>query len=140
MKKVLINLIVIIFVFAPNVIAENKYYNEGINYFKSKNYQKAKFKFEQDIVRNPKNEDSYLYLSKIFKEQKKIKLEEENLQTVILLNPKNEEAIYSLALLNIDKSNFSETKKLLETFKKICKTICSKKEEIKNKLNNSLKK
>ena len=67
MKKVLINLIVIIFVFAPNVIAENKYYNEGINYFKSKNYQKAKFKFEQDIVRNPKNEDSYLYLSKIFK-------------------------------------------------------------------------
>ena len=62
------------------------------------------------------------------------------MQTVILLNPKNEEAIYSLALLNIDKSNFSETKKLLETFKKICKTICSKKEEIKNKLNNSLKK
>ena len=35
---------------------------------------------------------SYLYLSKIFNNFKKKDLEEQNLNTVILLNPKNEEA------------------------------------------------
>ena len=44
----------------------------------------AKIKFEQDIVFNPKNELSYLYLSKIFNKLDK-KLEEQNLNTVMLL-------------------------------------------------------
>ena len=56
----------------------------------------AKFKFEQDIVFNPKNEKSYLYLSKIFNKLKKKELEEKNLNTVLLINPKNEEATYNL--------------------------------------------
>ena len=48
---------------------------------------------------NPKG-DVVLYLSKIF--NKLIKnLEEQNLNTVILLNPKNEEAIYNLAKLKL---------------------------------------
>ena len=34
---------------------------------------------------------------------------EKNLNTVILLNPKNEEAIFNLALLKIRKSNYKET-------------------------------
>ena len=45
---------------------------------------------------------SYLYLSKIFKNLKNKDLEEQNLNTVILLNPKNEEAIYNLAKLKLD--------------------------------------
>ena len=39
-------------------------------FFLKKNFEKAKFKFEQDIVFNPKNHQSYLYLAKIFNEQK----------------------------------------------------------------------
>ena len=35
----------------------------------------------------------YLYLAKIFKEEEKDELEENNLNTVLLLNPKNEEEI-----------------------------------------------
>ena len=63
--------------------------NDGLNLFKKKKFDEAKFKFEQDILFNPKSEMSYLYLSKIFNKMNK-KLEEQNLNTVILLNPKNE--------------------------------------------------
>ena len=45
---------------------------------------------------------SYLYLSKIFKNLDKKDLQEQNLKTVILLNPKNEEATYNLARLKLD--------------------------------------
>ena len=45
---------------------------------------KLKFKFEQDIVMNPKSEMSYLYLSRIFYNFKEKVLEEQNLHTVIL--------------------------------------------------------
>jgi tetratricopeptide (TPR) repeat protein len=137
-----LNLFIKIFIiyisfFLTNLYAENKYLKEGINYFKIKDFEKAKFKFEQDIVRNPKSESAYLYLADIFKEEKKKKLQEQNLKTVILLNPTNEIAVYNLALLNLDKSNYSETKKLLQTFKKVCKTTCSKSSEIQNKLKKS---
>ena len=52
----------------PNfLLANTKYFNEGLSLYQNKKFDKAKFKFEQDIVFNPKNELSYLYLSKIFK-------------------------------------------------------------------------
>ena len=60
-----------------------------------------------------KSEKSYLYLSKIFNEQEK-DLEEQNLNTVILLNPKAEEAYYNLAKLKLKKSDFNESIKLLD--------------------------
>ena len=81
-----------------------------------------------------------MYLAKIFKVEKKSELEESNLNTVILLNPENEEAIYRLVKLNILKSNFSEAEDLLKKFNNICKNLCSKNTELKNDLNNSLKK
>ena len=123
--------------FTLNISAENKFFQEGKNLFEKKNFEKARFKFEQDIVRNPKNENSYLYLANIFKKEKKVNLQEQNLKTVILLNPKNETALFSLALLNIEKSNYSEVEKLLKTFNKVCKSICSKSSEIQKKLKNS---
>ena len=51
--------------------ASNDYFNEGLVLFKKNELDKAKFKFEQDIVLNPKSEKSYLYLSKIFNKQDK---------------------------------------------------------------------
>ena len=108
-------------------------------FLKRRTLKKAKIKFEQSIVFDPKNENSYLYLAKIFKIQEKDSLEEQNLNTVILLNPKNEEALFELALLKIRKSNYSETEKLINTFKSVCKKMCSKSQELENKLKNSLK-
>ena len=105
-----------------------------------KELDKAKFKFEQDIVFNPKNEKSYLYLSKIFNEQDKKKLEEKNLNTVILLNPKNEEATYNLAQLKLKESDFEGSKKLINKLLIFCKNYCQKSKKLKIQIEDSLKK
>ena len=118
---------------------ERDYFNDGVKYYEKKDYENAKFKFEQDIVFNPKNEISYLYLSKIHREKKRYKLEEIDLNTVILLNPANEDAIYSLVILNINKSNFSEAEKKIEILKTLCKKKCSDLNYLNKKLKDSLK-
>tara|TARA_Y100000996_G_C22504125_1_gene635660 strand:- start:531 stop:953 length:423 start_codon:yes stop_codon:yes gene_type:complete len=124
----------IIFNFS-DVKAELSNFEIGKNLFDEEKYDLAKFKFEQDIVYNPKNEQSYLYLAKIYKFKKNDNQEENNLNTVILLNPKNEEAILNLAFLKIRKSNYKETEKLIADFKKICKELCKKTTDLQNKLN-----
>ena len=78
-------------------------------------------------------------IAKIFKLKNDDNQEESNLKTVILLNPKNEEAIYNLALLKIRKSNYSETKKLLDNFKKNCQNMCQKSDELRDKLSSITK-
>ena len=122
-----------------NSFAEKKYFIEGKKLFNTKKYEKAKFKFEQEILFNPKSEKSYLYLAKIFKIKEKIILEENNLKTVLLLNPKNEDAIYALALLNLKNSNFSETKLLTKKLKKVCNKLCEEINDLEKKLKNALK-
>ena len=133
MVKIFKLIFLIIFISTP-LYGKNDYFQEGINLFKNKKFTEAKFKFEQDIVFNPKSENSYLYLAKIFKEEKKDNLEENNLNTVLLLNPKNEEAIYLLTLLNIKKSNFSKAEDLISTMSAVCKKMCSTKIELNEKL------
>tara|TARA_B100000945_G_scaffold318930_1_gene324902 strand:+ start:1751 stop:2179 length:429 start_codon:yes stop_codon:yes gene_type:complete len=122
------------FFFTTSAITKNSYFTEGENLFNEKKYSKSKFKFEKDIVFNPKNEKSYLYLAKIFNEEKNEIMEEQNLNTVILLNPQNEEAVFLLALLKIKKSDYSESEKLIKNFKKICKMLCEKEKELQTKL------
>ena len=124
------------FIFTGNAFTKNDYFNEGKKFFENKNFSKSKFKFEQDIVFNPKNELSYLYLAKIFNEKEEYNLEEQNLNTVILINPKNEEAVFLLALLKIRQSDYSETEKLIKNFKKICVNLCKKESELSAKLKN----
>ena len=123
-----------------NVNAEIGNYEKGKNLFDKKKYDLAKFKFEKDIVFNPKNENSYLYLAKIHKLKKDDSQEEKNLNTVILLNPKNEEAILNLAFLKIRKSNYSETKNLIKDLKKVCKKLCQETSDLEERLNTLLKK
>ena len=139
MNKIKITFVVIIttVLFLNNSFADSNYFKNGEKLFNEKKYLKSKFQFERDIVFNPKSEFSYLYLAKIFKQQDKDNLQEQNLNTVLLLNPKNEEAIFLLALLKIEKSDFGEAEKLIKTFKKICKTTCGKEAELENKLKNS---
>ena len=119
-----------------NISANSKenFFNEGVKLFKNKKYADSKFKFQQDIVFNPKSEIAYLYLAKIFKEEKNDNQEEQYLNTVILLNPKNEEAIYLMTLLQIKKSDYDESNELIKKFKKVCREICSKESELKLKL------
>ena len=89
---------------------------------------------------NPKSELSYLYLSKIYKNLDKKKLEELNLNTVILLNPKNEEAIYNLAKLKLDASDYQKSSKLNERLFSFCKKFCNQSRALKIKIENLSKK
>ncbi len=122
------------------VNANTKFFKEGVTLFNTKKFNKAKFKFEQDIVFNPKSEMSYLYLSKIFNQLKEKKLEEQNLNTVILLNPKNEEAIYNLAKLKLDASDYKKSKELNDKLKNLCKQLCDQSNKLKIEIENLSKK
>ena len=136
----LLKTIFFLIITSGNLFANANYFNEGLMFYEQKEFDKAKMKFEQDIVFNPKSEKSYLYLSKIFNEQKKKELEEKNLNTVILLNPKNEEAIYNLAKLRLKESDFTGSKKLVEQLITFCSNYCKKSEKLKIEIENSLKK
>ena len=125
----------------PNkLMANNIYFDEGLKLFNSEKFEEAKFKFEQNIVFNPKSEMSYLYLSKIFKNLKDKNLQEKNLNTVILLNPKNEEAIYNLAKLKLEKSDYQKSKELNNRLNNICNKLCNQSKKLKIEIENLSKK
>ena len=136
----ILKIIFLIILIPTSLLANTDYFNEGLTFYKKNDFEKAKFKFEQDLVFNPKNEQSYLYLSKIFNTQKKKKLEEQNLNTVILLNPKNEEAVFNLAKLKLEESDYKESKKIIEKLLKFCKDYCQKSVQLKTQIEKSLKK
>ena len=142
MRKNISTIIITFFlslIFFEAVQASNSYFEKGKKLFDNKKYLDSKFYFEKDIVFNPKSENSYLYLAKIFKEEENDSLEKNNLNTVLLLNPRNEEAIYLLTLLSIKNSNFSKAKELIGTLNLVCKKMCSSKLELQSKLDSSLK-
>ena len=132
--KIFFYILLLTFFYSKSLQANNDYFLEGKKLYNQKKFSESKYKFEKDIVFNPKNEKSYLYLAKIFKEQKNDTLEEQNLNTVILLNPINEEALYLLTLFQIKKSDYEKSKKLIETFDKVCVKFCEKKNELNIKL------
>ena len=113
---------------------KSNYFEEGIKFYQKKEFDKSKILFERDIVFNPKSEKSYLYLAKIFNKNKNDKEEEFNLNNVLLLNPQNDEAIYMLTLLKIKQSDYNQAKELIDKFILVCKSFCSKKKEIQDKL------
>jgi len=73
MKKNFLKLLIVITLFPNYLFANTKYFTEGVSLFNNKKFKEAQFKFEQDIVFNPKSELSYLYLSKIFNKLEKKK-------------------------------------------------------------------
>ena len=136
----LLKIIFFLILIPSNLLANTDYFSQGLIFYKKNDLDKAKFKFEQDLVFNPKSEKSYLYLSRIFNIQKKKELEEKNLNTVILLNPKNEEAVFNLAKLKLDQSDYKGSKKLLEQLISFCKDYCQKSTQLKIQIDNSSKK
>ena len=109
--------------------------NRDIEYIK-KEYKDSKFLFQKSIVFDPKATNSYLYLAKIFNIEDNKKEEEKNIKTTLLLDPKNEEAIYMLMEIELKKSNYSKVRELAQSFSKFCKNLCEKKELILKTLKN----
>ena len=134
---------VCIFIFSLSSIAntnENNFYDIGKKLFDEEKYEESKFQLERSIVYNPKHSNSYLYLGKIFKIEKNTKEKEKNINTALLLDPKNEEAMYILIDLELERSNFSRVQDLKEDFKKICNTLCEKLTSIDTRLKDFEKK
>ena len=135
MTKKFLFIFILLFL-STNLFAKSEYAKEGIDLYDKNKLEEAKFKFEQDIVFNPKSELSYLYLSKIFNKQDKKTLEEKNLNTVMLLNPKNEEAIYNLARLKLTFSDYKKSKELNQKLRSLCNEFCSKSDQLKIEIEN----
>ena len=109
---------------------------EAIRLFNDKKLKDAKFLFERNMVFNPKNANSYLYLAKIYNFEKDQKKEEKNLEAALLIEPDNEEAILMSMEMALEKSNYSKVKDLSKTFTKVCKKLCEKNKGILETLSN----
>jgi tetratricopeptide (TPR) repeat protein len=133
MKKIFT--ILIFFGFITSSFAGKKsFFDEAKILFEEEKYEESKFLFQRNIVYNPKNADSYLYLAKIFNfEENKVE-EEKNINTTLLLDPKNEEAMYILIDIELKRSNFSKAEELKKDFKVICSTMCEKMTSINSRL------
>ena len=117
-------------------LGNESFFDQALKMYKEKKYDDAKFLFERNIVFNPKNVDSYLYLAKIYNKKEEQKKEQQNLDTVLLIEPSNEEAILMSMKIALEKSNYSGVKKLSETFVKVCKNLCDENDKIKESLKN----
>ena len=59
--------------------SNENFFNKGLEFFKDKKYDDARFMFERSIVFNPKDSNSYLYLAKIYNIEENQNKEEKNL-------------------------------------------------------------
>ena len=134
-----IKLLLIIFIclgYSSIIFSSENFFEEGQRKYNEKKFDDSKFLFQRNIVFNPKDANSYLYLAKIYKIEENEKEEEKNINTVLLLDPKNEEAIYILMEIQLKKSNYSKVKELSQNFLKVCKNLCEKNKSILESLKN----
>ena len=122
-------------IFSFSIGGEN-FFNKGLELYKEKKYEDARFMFERSIVFNPKDSNSYLYLAKIYNQKEDQKKEEKNLDATLLIEPNNEEAILMLMKIGLEKSNYSKVRNLSKTFTQVCKKLCDENKKILKTLEN----
>ena len=123
--------------FSANIAARaENFFNEALKMYQDKKYDDARFMLERNIVFNPKDAKSYLYLAKIYNHEENQRKEEYNLDTALLIEPNNEEVILMLMKVALKKSNYSKVNDLSQTFTKICKKLCNENDEIQKSLKN----
>tara|TARA_Y100000766_G_C18712542_1_gene509782 strand:- start:274 stop:663 length:390 start_codon:yes stop_codon:yes gene_type:complete len=117
-------------------LSDENFFQEGLKFYNKKKYEDARFMFEKSIVFNPKDSNSYLYLAKIYNIEEDQEKEEKNLETTLLIDPINEEAILMSMKIALKKSNYKKVKKLSKTFSKVCETLCKENKSILENLDN----
>ena len=133
--KLTIKILTIFFFLFTTAISENEhYFSEAKELFDKGKYKESKFLFQRSIVFNPKHSKSYLYLAKIFNVEENESEEIKNLNSTLLLEPKNEEATFLLIEIELSRSNFSEVKQLRNNLKEICLLLCEKISSINERL------
>ena len=133
--KLTIKILTIFFFLFTTAISENEhYFSEAKELFDKGKYKESKFLLQRSIVFNPKHSKSYLYLAKIFNVEENESEEIKNLNSTLLLEPKNEEATFLLIEIELSRSNFSEVKQLRNNLKEICILLCEKISSINERL------
>jgi Tfp pilus assembly protein PilF len=138
MNKILkIISLLFVLVFSANLASSKEnFFDEALKMYQDKKYDEARFMLERNIVFNPKDAKSYLYLAKIYNHEEDQRKEEYNLDTALLIEPNNEEAILMLMKIALEKSNYSKVKDLSQTFIKVCEKLCDENDEIQKSLKN----
>ena len=138
MNKILKIITLIFFsVFSANMASsKDNFFDEALKMYQDKKYDDARFMLERNIVFNPKDAKSYLYLAKIYNHEENQRKEEYNLDTALLIEPNNEEVILMLMKVALKKSNYSKVKDLSQTFIKVCEKLCDENNEIQKSLEN----
>ena len=129
--------LIFFFVFSTNIASSNEnFFGEALKMYQDKKFDDARFLLERNIVFNPKDAKSYLYLAKIYNHEENQIKEEYNLDAALLIEPNNEEAILMLMKIALEKSNYSKVKNLSEKFVKVCKKLCDENDKIQESLKN----
>ena len=132
-KKISLTFLFGLLLINPSYSNEN-FFDKAKKLFDEKKYEESKFLFQRNIVYNPKNAESYLYLAKIFDLEENTLEQEKYINSTLLLEPKNEEAMYLLIDIELKRSNFSKVEELKKNFKKICLSMCEKLASINSRL------
>ena len=136
MQKIIKYLLIIFVLLNFKAFAKENFFQEAKNLFDKGKIEESKFLFQRNIAFNPKDSKSYLYLAKIFESEENEVEEEKNINTTLLLDPENEEAMYMLIDIKLEKSDIKKVEELREKFKIICISLCSKIDSIDERLSN----
>ncbi len=136
MYKIVKYLLITSFFLTFKVFATENFFDEAKKLYDKGKIEESKFLFQRNIVFNPKDSKSYLYLAKIYDSEENEEEEEKNINTTLLLEPNNEEAMYMLIDIKLEKSDISKVKELREKFEIICNSLCSKIDSIDERLSN----
>tara|TARA_Y100000739_G_C20526378_1_gene426765 strand:+ start:819 stop:1118 length:300 start_codon:yes stop_codon:yes gene_type:complete len=96
MKLIKYFIIYFFLIFATSINAEQNFFENAKNLYEKEKYDDSKFLFQRNIVFNPKDAKSYIYLAKIYQLDENESETKKNLDTALLLEPDNEEAMYML--------------------------------------------
>ena len=132
----IISVLLLTISFNSTSYSKENFFNEALELFKKEKYEDARFLFERNIVFNPKDANSYLYLAKIYNQEENQKKEEYNLETTLLIEPDNEEALLMLMKIALKKSNYEKVIDLSDNFLKVCKNLCDENKNIQESLKN----
>ena len=136
MQKIIKYFLIIFVLFNFQAFAKESFFQEAKILFEEGKIEESKFLFQRNIVFNPKDSKSYLYLAKIFESEENEIEEEKNIHTTLLLEPDNEEAMYMLIDMKLEKSDIKKAEELRDKFKIICNSLCSKIDSIEERLSN----
>jgi tetratricopeptide (TPR) repeat protein len=132
----IITLVILFFSSANIASSKENFFDEALKMYQVKKYEDARFMLERNIVFNPKDAKSYLYLAKIYNHEENQIKEEYNLDTALLIEPNNEEAILMMMKIALKKSNYSKVNDLSQKFIKVCEKLCDENDEIQKSLKN----